>query len=81
MFYNVSDELPSKISNYMGHHIIKWAKLNLSHAIMTLMSLDVRVIIACDKIQLGPFHYVAIHMILYAYNTAKHSNSRRMQQE
>ena len=30
---------------------------------MTLMSLDIRVIIACDKIQLGPFHYVATHII------------------
>ena len=38
---------------HMGHHIIKWAKL------------DIRVIMACDKIQLGPFDYVATHMIIH----------------
>ena len=26
------------------------------------MSLDIRVIMACDKIQLGPFDYVATHI-------------------
>ena len=30
---------------YVGRHINKWAKLNFSHAIMTLMSKDIRVII------------------------------------
>ena len=46
----------------MGHHIMKWAKLNLSHAIMTDMSLNIRVIMACDEFQLGPFDYVATHI-------------------
>ena len=39
----------------------------LSHAIMTLMSLEIRVIMACEKIQLGPFDYVATHIYVY-YN-------------
>ena len=34
----------------------------LSHAIMTLESRVITVIMACDKIKLGPFLYVATHM-------------------
>ena len=30
---------------------------------MTIMSMDIRVIMACDKIQLGPFDYVATHIM------------------
>ena len=30
--------------------------------ILTLMSKDIRVIMVCNKIHLGPFHYVVTHM-------------------
>ena len=45
---------------HMGQHIMKWTNLIF---FMTLMSLDIWVIMACDKIQLGPFHYVATHIL------------------
>ena len=35
---------------------------HISLCIMTLTSLDIRVIMACDKIQLGPIDYVVTHI-------------------